>query len=173
MKKSASTQSYGYTLIELLLTAALIAGLVVVSIVTFDRWIDKNQLIKTTDSFIDMLEFARTSAMISHGQTEVCPRGADEKCGTNWDEGQLVIDLQNHKVLRAEDAVPEEYFILWRPTLTDYPLIKFNAEGFLASGLQGSFYLCAKKKHVNSSKIVILRTGRTRALTGNFPECRE
>ncbi|MDP1574952.1 MAG: GspH/FimT family pseudopilin [Coxiellaceae bacterium] len=158
-------------MIELLVTAALIAGLLVVSIVTFDRWIDKNQLIKTTDSFIDTLEFARNSAMASNALIEVCPRDPGEKCGANWDAGQLVLDFQNEKVLRVEAAVPDDYFILWRPTLTDLPLVRFKPDGFLASGLQGSFYICAKKKHADSAKIVLLRSGRTRALTGDFPAC--
>lgn len=157
----------------MLVTAALIAGLLVVSIVTFERWVDKNQLIKTTDSLIDMLEFARASAMTTQSMTEICPRGADQKCGTEWDAGQLVLDVQNQKVLRVEEAVPDEYFILWRPTLNELPLIQFRSDGFVASGVQGSFFICAKKKQDLSSRIILLRTGRTRALTGNFSACHE
>lgn len=139
---------------------------------TFHRWVEKDTLVKSTDVLIDVLQFARSAAMTSQQTIEVCPLGAHDQCGDDWDQGLLVRDVATQKVLRVEqDVPPEGYFMLWKPALDALPLVRFRSDGFVASGLEGSFYLCAKNTPAASSRIVLLRTGRIRAVTGEFPVC--
>lgn len=158
----------------MLLTAALIAGLVVVVVLTFQRWVDRNELVKTTDTLIDLLDYARSVAMTSQMMTEVCPRETDQKCGADWDQGLLLVKKDNQSILRVErDVPPEGYFVLWRPALQELPFVRFRSDGFVYSGVGGSFYICAKKRPGTSSRVILLNTGRTRAVTGDFAACHE
>lgn len=158
-------------MIELLITIALTVALLTVAVISVQRWIDRDELYKTSDTLIDVLDFARTEAMATHALVSVCPLGVDGKCGDDWSAGQIVSRMSDNRVLRVEDAAPEEYYLLWVPALQEFPEVVFQADGFVRNGLQGSFYVCAKSDNLLSSRIVLLRTGRTRALVGHFPDC--
>lgn len=161
----------GFTLIELLLVIALAAGLLVVAMVSYQRWIVHDELLSVVRTFENTLDFARESAITSHREVEVCPVGEKEACGTLWEAGLQVRDLEKKTVLRVTDSVPERFSVSWRPTLAEKLFLRFNSEGFVSNGAQGSFYICAKERKDASARIILLRTGRLRLVTGHFDAC--
>ena len=118
----------------------------------------------------DSLEFAHESAVTLHTTTVFCPKKDNTSCGTNWQNGQLILDVHNQRVLRILPAIPAGYALDWRSTLGDSADLRFRSDGF-TRGQQGSFFICNQKNAAFSAKMVILRTGRVRVVTGNIAEC--
>lgn len=156
-----------------MLVIVLMMILLVSSVSAYRLFITKNQLTNIVNNFVSALQFARLSAMTSQRTITVCARGVANQCGSNWSQGQLIIDENKQTILRYLSALPDEYQLIWRSTLGKRDALQFRANGF-THGQQGSFLICNRtKSHQSSARIVILRTGRIRSELGDVAQCDE
>lgn len=147
------------------------AILLLSSVVGYRAFIEKNQLTTIVNTLVSVLQFARLEAMVSHHTITVCPRGRDNQCGLNWQQGQIILDEKNKTVLRYMAALPSHYQLRWKSTLGETHALRFCANGF-TRGQQGSFLICNKEKPpALSARIVIVRTGRLRSEMGKIAGC--
>lgn len=131
----------------------------------------RNQLSTLVNNLTNALDYARASAVTSHTGITFCADGGDGMCGSNWHNGQLILNDNNHRVLRSLPPIPNGYRLFWRSTLGESADLRWRSDG-LTRGQQGSFFICTRKGHfVSSAQIIILRTSRWRVVTGVVSGC--
>ena len=99
-------QSQGFTLIELMITLAVLAVIIGIATPSFTATIRENQLTAISHELHAGLQFARSEAIKRRQTVTVCRRNADGTAcanGADWAPGWLVIS--NGTVLKVWDAV--------------------------------------------------------------------
>jgi type IV fimbrial biogenesis protein FimT len=159
----------GLTLLECIIVMALSCILLFSAIIAYQSFVCKNQLLSLVNQFTDALLFARDEAITLQTTVTFCPKNKDEKCGFDWEKGQLI--LNSKKIIRELPATPIIYHVYFSGTLGESTVLRWRADGF-TRGQQGSFYFCDLKKHpAASAQIIILRTGRLRVVMGKIAGC--
>jgi len=87
MKKAA-----GFTLIELMITVAVVAVLLVVGVPSLKTFMQTNRLISSTNDLISALHIARTEAIKNNARVSICESSNGKTCGNtgNWRTGWIV-----------------------------------------------------------------------------------
>ena len=161
----------GLTLIECLIVIALSCILLFSAAMAYQKFVNKNQLNTLVEKLSDALEYARDEAITSQSTISFCPKNEDETCGSDWQNGQLILDEKNKQVLRVLPPTPNQYHLTWCSTLGDSSELRWRSDGF-TRGQQGSFFICERKAHQKlSAQIIVLRTGRLRVVMGEIPGC--
>lgn len=131
----------------------------------------RNQLSILLNDLTDALAYARASAITLHTPIIFCAKGDSNTCGSNWQNGQLILNENNQTVLRVLPPMPNGYRLSWRSTLGASANLRWRSDGF-TQGQQGSFFICGRKGHsASSAQIIILRTSRLRVVTGVVSGC--
>ena len=141
------------------------------AVVSYRTFFSTNQLLIATDRVENALRYARMMAITLHTTILFCARNADDQCGSNWQQGQLVMNENTNQVLRYFPSWTYPYRLLWRSTLGESDALAWRSTGF-TRGQQGSFFVCAQDPTSLSAQIIILRTGRLRSTTGYFSACK-
>lgn len=80
----------GFTLVELMITVAVLAIVLSVGVPSFGEIIKDSRISAATSCFTGALHAARSEAVKRSTNVTVCPYGDDNSCGTNWSNGALV-----------------------------------------------------------------------------------
>lgn len=80
----------GFTLVELMVTIAIVAILSAIALPSFSNSIRNNRLATTTNEFIAAVNLARSEAVKSNRTGQVCASSDGATCGTNWSDGWIV-----------------------------------------------------------------------------------
>ena len=166
----------GVTLIELLITVAIVAILASLAAPSFRDSLIRNRLSGYNSDFITAINFARSES-IKRGQTVTICRSSDgSSCAANggWEQGWIVFTDNDGDGTVDTSAPPvasdDQILRVW-PALADgYTLrsaalpdnIRYNARGLAA--LSGDFILCQANTLVGA-KAVVISTTRPRVAT--------
>lgn len=88
----------GFTLVELMITIAILAILLTVAIPSFSELIRNNQMVVQTDRFARDLNYARSEAIKLRQQVSICKSAIQTACqtgATNWEDGWIVFSDDN------------------------------------------------------------------------------
>ncbi|WP_024462543.1 GspH/FimT family pseudopilin [Marinimicrobium sp. LS-A18] len=92
MQRSTPTRQPGFTLIELMVTLAVLAIVLGIAIPSFNAMIRNNQSLALGDELISTLNFTRSEAVKRSDIVTLCASNADrDGCGNDWSNGWLVI----------------------------------------------------------------------------------
>lgn len=80
----------GVTLVELLVTVAVAAILLVVALPSFESTFRSNRLSVTSNELTASLSLARSEAIRNTRRAELCPSADGLACGTDWNQGWMV-----------------------------------------------------------------------------------
>lgn len=107
----------GFTLIELMVTVAVLAIVMAVAVPSFNRQIQNNRSLVVGEDFAHMINLARSEALKRGQAVALCASNADQTdCGTDWSNGWLIVldDASNtaaavttSEVLRARTDLPD------------------------------------------------------------------
>ncbi len=80
----------GYTLVELVITIAIVAILATIALPSFARVIASNSVVSGVNEFIAAVNLARMEAVRRGSRTGICASDNGSTCGTDWDAGYMV-----------------------------------------------------------------------------------
>lgn len=152
-------QTHGFTLIELMVTIAVLAIILGIAVPSFTDQIRNNQSLTFGEEFAAALNLARSEAVKRSGFVSICASANDQvSCGNDWTNGWLVfvdsaadgsaapgIDDANNDILRYWDSVGDEMSLtVSRGAAVNY--VRFDAMGALA-GNNNTSVVQAVAKH--------------------------
>jgi len=95
-------RALGFTLIELMVTIAIVAILLAVALPSFEGSMRSNRLATTTNELISTIALARSEALRSRRGAGLCATADGLACGTNWNLGWMVwADANGNGVLNS------------------------------------------------------------------------
>jgi len=159
----------GFTLIELMVTVALIAILATVAAPSFNEAILNNKLKSITSDFIASAQLARSEAIKRNSIVQLCVVATDisTSCTTNgdWEQGWIVIS--GTTVIQRQQALPAGY----RLTAGTIKSIDFQSIG--AGATAATLTLCRASPSPGDQErvITISATGRTSVSTTRTGIC--
>lgn len=100
----------GFTIIELMITVAIVSILLVVGVPSMTRFLADRAAEANAQEFIEAVRFARTEAMKRAQPIKLCATDAPEAeapvCkGDDWSKGWLVVHSGSSQVLRIQNGL--------------------------------------------------------------------
>ncbi|WP_425919240.1 GspH/FimT family pseudopilin [Acinetobacter sp. TSRC1-2] len=164
-----SKQKNGFTLIELIITLAIIAIIVSIALPYFHETMARQEIKNITNKLISSIQLAKSHAVIHHTNVVLCPSQNKLSCqARHWNSGFIVFLDSNknrqvdadEKIISTESTELKYGSLDWRGTLNT-PSLTFQAENGLPNGSNGSFYYCSNYQQTHN-KILLSRMGHAR-----------
>ncbi len=159
----------GFTLIELMITLAIAAILLVVGIPSFRDLMIRSRLSGQVQEFYGAISFARSEAIKRGSFVSICKSADGSQCGGNWSDGWIVFvnndndspavrddigGANEEPLLRVFPALPSGYTLNVNGNFTNY--VTFDRIG-MANNM-GTFVFCANSDESKAKAIVVSRT---------------
>lgn len=98
--------NHGFTLIELIVTLAVVSILLVTGIPMLNQMVDSNRLVAQINSVAGSLSLARSESIKRGSTITICGSTDTITCDTaNWESGWIVFqDVNNNAILESEDT---------------------------------------------------------------------
>lgn len=134
----SASRTTGFTLIELMVTVAVLAIMAALAFPSFQGTLRSNRIATTTNELLASVSMARSEAIRSTRGGGVCSSADGKACGGDWNSGWLVwTDSNGNEAL--DDAEPVIRYVQPKARLlisgSDTP-IAFDSRGRSASGEQ-------------------------------------
>lgn len=144
----------GFTLVELLITLALVAIVANIAVPAFEGLITRNRQQALMEQVETSLNKARTDAILKRRTVEICGSNNGQTCSANWASGWLVRTSDN-QVLQLTQ-LPTHDNLRWSGFQQS---IRFRDNGSSPTG-NGRFYECHKQQV--AWQLILNRQGRLR-----------
>lgn len=125
-----SATAKGFTLIEMVVTVAVVAILLTVALPSFNESIARNRIVSEVNGFIAAASLARSEAIRRNLTTGVCASNNASTCGGTWANGWIVwVDADQDGIPDAGEALRTSAFSA-QDTVTGVTVdIRFNRRG--------------------------------------------
>lgn len=163
-------KSLGFTLLELMITMALILSLLTLGVPTFASMLRDSRLTSIANDLLGILNLARSEAIKRGVVISVCKSADGKQCGgSGWSEGWIVFVNRDktmpplvdsdEAVLLSHEALPAGYNLAANHNFLNH--VSYYPSG--RSNNMGRFVLCKDEKLVNHSRAIFVSiTGRAR-----------
>ena len=171
MKKNS-----GFTLLELIITVALISIVMAIAIPSMTTFTQNDRLTTNINSLIGHLAYARSEAVKLSQQVSLCVSSNTTSCtGGNWQDGWIVyIDADGdnsftQNVATGEIILRAQQTLDGANTLTTAigTQVTYDYRGFASAASVGNFLLCDARSGPFGKTIRISNTGRVRLEDGS------
>lgn len=163
-------QPHGFTLLELMITVAILAILLAIGIPSFQSAIASSQLTNQTNRIVGALQQARIEAIKRNAHVVMCVSDDEETCDStkSWASGWLIFQDANKNgaqdggetILAVGQASPSSTTSVGNTNLKSS--IRYGADGQLVGVANGTIRVCKLTRAVqdNARDIVLNRVGR-------------
>lgn len=168
----------GFTLIELMVTLAIVAVLMMVGVPSFVQFQRNSELTSQTNSLVAALNAARTEAMKRNTNAFVVPGGSANKWSDGWvvfadtDRSGVSYDATKDFTVLTQPAVPAYFKVSGTGTAKETPsYVMYNSSGypFSTAGAFGAVTITLERNDLTGAdlleqtrRIKIAKTGRVR-----------
>ncbi len=164
MKKNS-----GFTLLELLITVALVAIVMAIGIPSMTTFIQNDRLTTQINTLVGHLSYARSEAVKRSQQVAVCVSSNGTACtgGVNWENGWIVyVDADNSGTFNGGEPILRAQQLLdGGNTLQPAGIgtqVTYDYRGFVTTASVGSFSLCDTRGATYGKALTSSTTGRVR-----------
>ena len=156
----------GFTIIELMITVAVVAIVAAFGIPSFNDVVAKNRIVSSINEFHQGLRLARMEAVKRNANVVFCASSDHASCTGGWGSGWLIYQdadgdggVDSNEIIRVGDAVHTGYALTYSGTGS---VLTFGSRGILSSD-GGTFKLCDPEGKAQRARgIILLTTGSTR-----------
>jgi len=159
----------GFTLLELMITIAIVIILTTIGIPSFVGLIRDSNMTATANDFLTALNYARSEAVTRNTNVII-----KSKSGTNkdWKAGwDVFADTNNNntldagELLKTHEALANSYTLTANAANLDTQVL-FKSTGLRDSVIGGTFFLCKDGDTTTARAIIINSVGRARVDAG-------
>jgi type IV fimbrial biogenesis protein FimT len=138
-------QQHGFTLIELMVTMAVLAIVIGIAVPSFNNLIQNNRSVALGEELVTALNFARSEAVKRGGRVSLCASADGIACSNNWTDGWMVfvdtaasdtatppVVANAAAVLRVWQAPNANASITVTQNAVDTNFVRYNSLGALA-----------------------------------------
>lgn len=159
-------RAQGFTLVELMVTVALVAILAGIGIPSFNNLVAQNRVVSAINEFHSGLRLARSEAVKRSANVVFCASSNQTSCTGSWGSGWLVYQdadgdgtVDSNEIIRVGDPISAGYALTFSSNTSS---ITFLSRG-MTNNQSGTFKLCDKDKVASRARgIILLTTGATR-----------
>lgn len=145
----------GFTLIELMITLAVLAILLAIAVPSYQNLVVNNRMASQANDLISALSLGRSEAVKRAANVTVCASSDSATCTGTWAQGWIVRDAAG--VIRVFPALSGT------STLVGAPQIVFSARGGTTLLAGTTLLLCPPSPPVVQGRVIqIERSGRPR-----------
>jgi type IV fimbrial biogenesis protein FimT len=161
-----TTKQTGFTLIELMVTIAVLGILLSIAIPSFQNMMFSNRITAQANQVITALNYARSEAVKRAATATVCSTNGGVACAgsTNWTTGWMVFaDTDGDGTVDGGEAVLRVWPALDGGNTLNagaHLRVTFTATGF-ATGFNDTFRLCDERGKDDARAITINAMGRS------------
>jgi type IV fimbrial biogenesis protein FimT len=174
----------GFTLVELLVTTAVIAVLLGVAMPKMTGFIKSIQLSSASNDLLAGLLLARSEAIKRNSRVVICKSADGAFCASsgNWEQGWIVFHDTNNNgkresgepILRREQALAASLRLTGNLNVAHY--VSYSASGatkLVSGGFQaGTLTICQHSAGAGEARQIVLSTaGRPRVQKASVPAC--
>lgn len=153
-----------FTLVELLITLAIVGILATVALPNMSSFIKNEQLTSSINSLLSHLQYARSESILRHRQIVVCASNDEATCSGNWIDGWIIFndDDQSGDLSGSETILKIRENLSANITLSSSAgttSVIFDKRGFTPASAS-TFTVCDDRGVTSRKSISITNTGR-------------
>ncbi len=174
MTRNISLPSCGFSLVEMLIVAAIIGILSSYALPSFNRLVNSNRQNTVLLQLFSHHQLARSEAIKQNQSIILCKSDNGQQCtpSAHWHNGWIVFaDRDNNKQLSGTELLIYS-FQNQNPSLSlsyrgfgSHNYIRYYPDG--RSSTNGSFILCTPQGDITARSLIISRTGKARLSSKN------
>ncbi len=154
------TKSSGFTLVELMVTLAIVIILIAVAVPSFRSSTHSTRMTTQVNVFASFLMLARSEAVKRKNTVQVVSQSGD--ASNEWGGGAQMIDVPTNGVIAVLDPFNGNITVDSDANVTT---ISFVSRGFVSPAVTGNFDVCETNSSDNGRQFIITATGKTILIT--------
>ncbi|WOH39172.1 GspH/FimT family pseudopilin [Thalassotalea fonticola] len=167
--KALNKDVSGFSLIELMVTIAIMSSLVTIGMPSYHDLIMRYHVKTEVDKWLLALNHARQAAITSGNIITLCPSSNGFSCGKNWHDGAILFidnnrDHQkddNEVILKVVEQSKNQQVLTWR-AFQNRNYIQFQQNGFTWNQ-NGTLRICSADPTLKYNRaLIVTRSGRIR-----------
>ena len=161
--------SHGFTLIELIITLAIVAIIAAFGIPNVSAMVQTNRMAAAMNGLSASFAYARSEAITRHHEVVVCKSYDGTSCirEGGWEQGWIIFhDLngnekrdEDERIFRVQDSLPPGISVDFSAFRSEH-FVHYWATGF--TKMNGTFTFCQENNRLKPKALILSKVGRIR-----------